>query len=58
MSILWAAVGLTGVLAFQEPVKEGVYFPTLPFPLLGEDETASIKDFEGRKVLLIQFASW
>ncbi|KAA3608103.1 MAG: hypothetical protein DWQ01_13595 [Planctomycetota bacterium] len=49
-----------GSLPFaRAPVpKVGEFFPTLEFPTLGGGESTSLAAFRGRKILLIQFASW
>ena len=38
--------------------KDGEVFPEMSFPTLDGDGFASLKDFRGEKVLLMQFASW
>ncbi len=38
--------------------KDGEVFPEMSFPTLDGDGFASLKDFRGKKVLLMQFASW
>ncbi len=37
---------------------EGEVFPELSFPTLEGEVPASLKDYRGKKVLLMQFASW
>ena len=38
--------------------QEGEVFPELSFPTLDGAGLASLKDYRGKKVLLMQFASW
>ena len=37
---------------------EGEVFPELSFPTLDGKSLASLEDYRGQKVLLMQFASW
>ena len=37
---------------------EGEVFPELLFPTLDGEGLASLEDYRGQKVLLMQFASW
>ena len=38
--------------------QEGEVFSELSFPTLDGTGVASLKDYRGKKVLLMQFASW
>ena len=38
--------------------KEGEVFPELYFPTIDGEGLASLKDYRGKKILLMQFASW
>ena len=38
--------------------KSGQPFPEIAFPTLGGGAPVSLQSFKGKKVLLIQFASW
>ncbi len=51
---------LLGVASAQENFapKDGEVFPEMSFPTLDGDGFASLADFRGKKVLLMQFASW
>ena len=44
--------------AADDPPKVGEQFPGLQFPVLGGEDLSSMAQFQGTKVLLIQFASW
>ncbi|HEX9794744.1 MAG TPA: hypothetical protein VGC54_12245 [Planctomycetota bacterium] len=49
--------------AAQEPAaalvpQVGAPFPGFEFPRFGTEERASLAAFRGRKLLLVQFASW
>ncbi len=52
------ALMLPWMASVAEPPSVGQPFPLLEFPLLGEDRLTTLEEFEGTKVLLIQFASW
>ena len=62
MRLLLAATLVAGSATFASaqdgPPKVGERFPALAFPNLETGELSSIADFEGTKVLLVQFASW
>ena len=40
------------------PPKTGEAFPAFRYPVLGEERLGAVSDYRGKKVLLIQFASW
>lgn len=44
--------------AKEVPVRVGEPFPALVLPSLADGSPLSIEPFRGRKVLLLQFASW
>ncbi len=44
--------------AQQDMPRVGEPFPVQQFPMIGEKGLHSIAEFRGKKVLLIQFASW
>ena len=59
-SIIPLSVALaTSLVSAQQSLqpKEGEVFPEIAFPTLA-GEQASLAKFRGKKVLLMQFASW
>ena len=60
MALVGSLTLLLGAVSAQEsfaPV-EGEVFPEMAFPTVDGEGFASLKDFRGQKVLLMQFASW
>lgn len=40
------------------PIRAGAVLPPLRLPTIDGDRTIDLADYSGRRVLLIQFASW
>lgn len=60
MRTLLTTLGLAAFAYGQAP-EVGKLFPVQPFPVLGADAgdaLHSIADYRGKKILLVQFASW
>lgn len=53
-------VFMLGAASAQESLApvDGEVFPEMSFPTLDGEGFSSLGDFRGKKVLLIQFASW
>jgi len=49
---------LTGFRANADQPKTGERHPDFTLPRISDGQALSLSDFRGKKVLLIQFASW
>ncbi len=60
MALAGSVALLLSVASAQENFapKDGEVFPEMSFPTLDGEGFASLADFRGKKVLLMQFASW
>ena len=60
MALASSVALLLSVASAQENFapKDGEVFPEMSFPTLAGEGFASLADFRGKKVLLMQFASW
>jgi hypothetical protein len=58
VTVLLAGAPPLSLKAQEVAVRVGQPFPTLVLPALADGSPLSIERFRGRKVLLLQFASW
>ena len=56
--IVMMVVALGGFLANADQPKTGERHPDFTLPRISDGQAMSLSDFRGKKVLLIQFASW
>ncbi len=53
-----ALLSLLFLPAPQQPIEEGQVLPGLRLPTVTSGELVSLADLRGRKLLLVEFASW
>jgi len=51
-------IGVSSGPLLAEPLKVGERYPNLTLANIADGKPVSLSDFRGKKVLLIQFASW
>lgn len=52
-----AMLGMAPVAAV-DPIRLNARHPDFTLPTIGDGKAVSLSDFRGKKVLLMQFASW
>ena len=57
LALVLSAVG-SGIPASAAPPKVGERHPDFTLPGIADGKPVALSDFRGKKVLLIQFASW
>lgn len=53
-----AAVALAASAAGQTPYQVGQPLPDLRLPTVDGQQTIDLKDYRGKRLLLIEFAAW
>lgn len=53
-----AAVALAATAAAQTPYHVGQPLPDLRLPTVDGQQTIDLKDYRGKRLLLIEFAAW
>ena len=56
--LLALAVAASANAAYAVPPAVGQRYPDFTLPDIADGKAKSLSDFRGKKVLLIQFASW
>ena len=58
MPLATALLSLLLIPTLQRPLEEGQVLPELRLPTVSSGELVALGDLRGRKLLLIEFASW
>ncbi len=57
-ALVLAAVLLLTIPAYAKEPKVGALHPELRLPTIDGEQTISLRSLQGKRVLLLQFASW